>query len=246
MPVGAERHTEHRADMAGERGADRLAGIAVPQPHRLVVVGRGQAVPVRAERHTGHGAGVAGDDLQGAGPLGHRGIEGAVGGVVLGQRVGGQNLLESPHVPAGDGASQHALGLGDQLLRGRGPQVCLRLLPGAHSLSLGVHGGEGRDQGERGDDSRCGQHGAHHAGASAQGGGVRLGGFLTFPGGTLVFLGGAQFGGLEFGLLALHLGFVFRRPALFCAPPVAVFAYNGREHIVRQFDPFRASAFLEA
>ena len=35
VPVGAERHTDHRAGVAGERGADRLAGVGVPQPHRV-------------------------------------------------------------------------------------------------------------------------------------------------------------------------------------------------------------------
>ena len=159
MPVGAERHTEHRVGVAGQGAPigwpvsashsrtvwSALAearrcpsglnatlftapvwpvsgapiGWPVSASHSRTVwssPARGQAVPVGAERHARHRAGVTGDDLQGAGPLGHRGIEGAVGGVVLGQRVGGQNLLESPHVPAGDGASQHALGLRDQLL----------------------------------------------------------------------------------------------------------------------------------
>ena len=37
VPVGAERHTGHRAGVAGQRRADRLAGGGVPQPHRLVV-----------------------------------------------------------------------------------------------------------------------------------------------------------------------------------------------------------------
>ena len=37
-----------------------------------------------------------------------------------------------------------------------------------------------------------------------------------------------------------------RRLLLFGAPLVAVFAYDGREHIVRQFDPLRAVAFLES
>ena len=92
----------------------------------------------------------------------------------------------------------------------------------------------------------CGQCGGADAQRRLQGGAERLGGSPTFPGGLLALLGGAQLGGLEFGLLALPLGFVFRRPALLCAPPVAVFAYDAREHIVRQFDPFRASVFLEA
>ena len=61
VPVGAERHTDHRAGVAGERVADRLAGVGVPQPHRAVAAGRGQPVPVGAERHTGHRAGVAGE-----------------------------------------------------------------------------------------------------------------------------------------------------------------------------------------
>ena len=54
VPVGAERHTAHRAGVAGERVAERLAGVGVPQPHRVVVAGGGQPVPVGAERHTDH------------------------------------------------------------------------------------------------------------------------------------------------------------------------------------------------
>ena len=33
MPVGAERHTGHRVGVPGERGAEGLAGVGVPQPH---------------------------------------------------------------------------------------------------------------------------------------------------------------------------------------------------------------------
>ena len=40
--------------MAGQRRADRLAGVGVPQPHRAVGAAGGDAVPVGAERHTGH------------------------------------------------------------------------------------------------------------------------------------------------------------------------------------------------
>ena len=64
MPVGAERHTRHRAGVAGERGAEGLAGVGVPQPHRAVAAGGGQPVPVGAERHTGHRAGVAGERVR--------------------------------------------------------------------------------------------------------------------------------------------------------------------------------------
>ena len=42
VPVGAERHTDHRAGVAGERGAEGLAGVGVPQPHRAVGAGGGQ------------------------------------------------------------------------------------------------------------------------------------------------------------------------------------------------------------
>ena len=44
--------TPHRAGVAGQGGADGLAGVGVPQPHRVVVAGAGQPVPVGAERHT--------------------------------------------------------------------------------------------------------------------------------------------------------------------------------------------------
>ena len=63
MPVGAERHTAHRAGVAGERVADGLAGVGVPQPHRAVVAAGGEPVPVGAERHTAHRVGVAGERL---------------------------------------------------------------------------------------------------------------------------------------------------------------------------------------
>ena len=69
VPVGAERHTDHRVGVAGQRGAEGLAGVGVPQPHRLVAAGGGDAVPVGAERHTGHRVGVAGQ----------RGAEGLAG-----------------------------------------------------------------------------------------------------------------------------------------------------------------------
>ena len=155
-------------------------------------------MPVGAERHTGHRAGVAGDNFQGAGPLGHRGVEGAVDdGVVRGQRVGGQDLLESPHVPAGDGAGQHALGPGDQLRHGRGPQIGLGLIPGELGLIPEVNGH---------DDGRCeGRHGSNRVGES------------------------------DAGAFAQRV----------CAPPVAVFADDAREHIVGQFDPWRAVVFLD-
>ena len=38
--------------VAIEGFADRLAAVGVPQPHRVVVAGRGEAVPVRTEHHT--------------------------------------------------------------------------------------------------------------------------------------------------------------------------------------------------
>ena len=52
VPVGAERHTG-TAGVPGQRCADGLAGVGVPQPHRVVAAGGGQPVPVGAERHTG-------------------------------------------------------------------------------------------------------------------------------------------------------------------------------------------------
>ena len=47
VPVGAERHTRHRAGVAGQGCADRLAGVGVPQPHRVVGAG---ARPAGARR----------------------------------------------------------------------------------------------------------------------------------------------------------------------------------------------------
>src|SRR6185312_13737026 len=44
----------HRAGVAGERVAEGLAGVGVPQSHRGVVATGGQPVPVRAEHHTPH------------------------------------------------------------------------------------------------------------------------------------------------------------------------------------------------
>ena len=61
-----------------------LAGVGVPQAHRLIGAGAGQPVPVGAERHRPHPVGVAGhgvpQGLAGVGvPQPHRGV-GAGGG----------------------------------------------------------------------------------------------------------------------------------------------------------------------
>ena len=53
-PSGLNATAVHLAGVPGEGCADGLAGVGVPQPHRLVAAGGGQAVPVGAERHTGH------------------------------------------------------------------------------------------------------------------------------------------------------------------------------------------------
>ena len=103
--------------MAGQRRAEGLAGVGVPQPHGVVGAGGGQPVPIGTKRHPGHCAGVIGEDLQGAGPLNHRVVENTVVGG--GERAGGQNLLESPCVAAGSGVGQHALGLRNQPKAGR-------------------------------------------------------------------------------------------------------------------------------
>ena len=50
VPVGAERHAEHRVRVAGQRLADGLTGVGVPQPHHLVFICGDDAVPVGAER----------------------------------------------------------------------------------------------------------------------------------------------------------------------------------------------------
>ena len=96
VPVGAERHTAHRAGVAGERGADRLAGVGVPQPHRAVVAGGGQPVPVGAERHTGHRVGVAGE-------------RGADGWPVAAShsRTVSSSLAEASRCPSGLNATPH-------------------------------------------------------------------------------------------------------------------------------------------
>ena len=56
VPVGTERHTPR---LAGVPGAEGLAGVGVPQPHRVVTAAAGQPVTVGAERHTPHRVGVA-------------------------------------------------------------------------------------------------------------------------------------------------------------------------------------------
>ena len=78
-PSGLNATLDHRAGVAGERVADGLAGVGVPQPHRGVGAGGGQAVPVGAERHPEHRVGVAGervaDRLAGVGvPQPHRAV----------------------------------------------------------------------------------------------------------------------------------------------------------------------------
>jgi hypothetical protein len=69
---------------------------------------------------------MADDDFQGAGSLNHRTVQRAVVRG-RGEAAGGQDLLESPRVPARLGSGQHALRLGDQLLRGRRPQKSAQL-----------------------------------------------------------------------------------------------------------------------
>ncbi len=115
MTVGAERHSDHGVLVAGQGGADLLAGVGIPHPHRLVEARSAKPVTVRAKRHTIYRAGVAGDDLEGAGSLGHRGVERAVVGR-KGQGARGENLLERPRVPTGLVTGQHVLRLGDQNL----------------------------------------------------------------------------------------------------------------------------------
>ena len=96
---------------------------------------------------------------------------------------------------------QHALRLGDQLLRG-GRQQFLVLGNGSAAGFNGSAAGSGyRDDGA--DDRNDGDDG-RGAGASAQGGGVRLGRLLTLLGmpqfGEALFLFGCQF--LIFGVPA--------------------------------------------
>ena len=54
FPSGLNATLEHDAGVAGERVAQTFTGIDVPQPHRAVQAGAGQAVPVGAERHGFH------------------------------------------------------------------------------------------------------------------------------------------------------------------------------------------------
>ena len=54
FPSGLNATLDTASGVAGQRCADRLAGVGVPQPHRLVVAAGGDAVPVGAERHTEH------------------------------------------------------------------------------------------------------------------------------------------------------------------------------------------------
>ena len=84
---------------------------------------------------------MAGDDLEGAGPLDHRGVEHTVVGG--GEGAGGQDLLQGACVAAGCGAGQHALGLGVQLLRGRGPQIGLGSIPFGAGSDKSQNGGPG-------------------------------------------------------------------------------------------------------
>ena len=51
MPSGLNATLEHRAGVARERRADRLPGVRVPHPHRVVVAAGGDALAVGAERH---------------------------------------------------------------------------------------------------------------------------------------------------------------------------------------------------
>ena len=63
LPSGLNATLVHRVRVAGERLADGLAGVGVPQPHRLVATAGDDAVPVGAERHAEHRVRVAGERL---------------------------------------------------------------------------------------------------------------------------------------------------------------------------------------
>ena len=54
FPSGLNATLLHRVRVAGERIAEGLAGVGVPQPHRLVVAAGGDAFAVGAERHAEH------------------------------------------------------------------------------------------------------------------------------------------------------------------------------------------------
>ena len=125
--------TPHISSVWPVTGAPRGWPVSASHPRTVwSALALASRCPVGAEHHTGHRVGVAGDDLQGAGPLNHRVAESVVENTVVGagEGSGGQDLLEGAHIAAGLGAGQHALGLGDQLLRGRGPQIGLGLLAG--------------------------------------------------------------------------------------------------------------------
>ncbi len=82
-PSGLNATLDTALGVAGQRLADRLAGVGVPQPHRLVGTAGDDPVAVGAERHAGHRVGVAGqrlaDRLAGVGvPHPHR-LVGAAG-----------------------------------------------------------------------------------------------------------------------------------------------------------------------
>ena len=110
-----------------------------------------------------------------------------------GEGAGGQDLLKGARVPVGGGAGQHAVGLGVELLRGRGLQIGLGLLFCGGGLAESDHCDDRPNEGDHGDDGGGGQHGAQDAGAFAQRGGVRLGGLLAFPGGPQLAVGAAGF-----------------------------------------------------
>ena len=63
LPSGLNATLCTTSGVAGQRLADRLAGVGVPQPHRLVVTAGDDARAVGAERHAGHRVGVAGQRL---------------------------------------------------------------------------------------------------------------------------------------------------------------------------------------
>ena len=62
-PSGLNATLGHRVRVAGERLADGLAGVGVPQPHRLVATAGDDALAVGAERHAPHRVRVAGERL---------------------------------------------------------------------------------------------------------------------------------------------------------------------------------------
>src|SRR6185369_219906 len=102
--------------VAGQRLADGLAGVGVPQPHGLVKAAGGDALAVGAERQTPYSRRCFGD-LECVDPLYQRSEQWAFVRR-LRKLLSHEQLFESAHITTWTVSGQHRLRLGDNAKTG--------------------------------------------------------------------------------------------------------------------------------